>query len=461
MIPNNGITPAREEEFAFTAPVETFAVSIFVRQTTSDIRNAADLSGHLVGVVETNVAVALLQERDDLELRTFADVNDALIALLSGQVEALVYPEPVVLMLARGIGLEHQLKVVGEPLVEIKRAMAVKKSNTELLERLDSAVSRFVMTDEYQQIYVKWYGQPEPFWTATRVALGMGTVLLVTVALLVAWRYRATVRLNKMLSVSVRERQRAEEQIREYAGQLEEMVSERTRELQATQELLVRREKLAALTQLAARIGYELRNPLGVISNAIYYLKMAQPNAEEAIREYHEIVSAEVAVLTKIVSDLQSHGRIRLPNREEVAVRRLVAEVLAEHPVPEGVQVQDRVPSKLPPVYVDHEQIDLVLGTLVANAFQAMPSGGTLTVDAEVLDDMVELSVADTVGGIPTDSKDSLFVPESSAADPRVGIGLAISRGLVEANEGIITVDSEEGQGRVFRVSLPIREDAL
>ncbi len=96
LIPNCGIVEERRQHFAFTSPVETFVVRIFVRQGTAGIYNLGDLAGHRVAVVETNVAVSLLQKQPGVKLRVFSNVHSALFDLLSGDVDALVFPEPVI-----------------------------------------------------------------------------------------------------------------------------------------------------------------------------------------------------------------------------------------------------------------------------------------------------------------------------------------------------------------------------
>ncbi len=97
LIPNSGITPDRAARYAFTAPVEAFVVSIFVRDDTLDIKGADDLRGHKVGVVEFNIGQRLMQDRDDLELVVYRDAETALFGLVAGHVDAMVFPEPVLL----------------------------------------------------------------------------------------------------------------------------------------------------------------------------------------------------------------------------------------------------------------------------------------------------------------------------------------------------------------------------
>lgn len=260
------------------------------------------------------------------------------------------------------------------------------------------------------------------------------------------------------------ERKRAEEALQEYSERLEEMVEERTRELRDAQEQLIRKEKLAVLGQLAGGVGHELRNPLGVISNAVYFLQFTLPDADETTKEYLEIIAEEVRNSAKIVSDLLDFSRTRMPDREEAAVSELVAEVLEKRPPPENVEVITELAPDLPPVFVDPQQMGQVLGNLVTNAYQAMKEGGKLTISAktsevsEKLPKSVAISISDTGCGIPPENMAKLFEPLFTTKARGIGLGLVVSRSLVEANGGSIEMESEVGEGSMFTVRLPIKE---
>lgn len=110
-------------------------------------------------------------------------------------------------------------------------------------------------------------------------------------------------------------------------------------ELRDAQEQLIHKERLAILGQLAGGVGHELRNPLGVISNAVYYLKTTLPDADETTKEYLEMISAEVHDAEKIVSDLLDLSRTKPAESEEIAVSQLVTQVLDSQPPPKKVKV--------------------------------------------------------------------------------------------------------------------------
>ncbi len=258
------------------------------------------------------------------------------------------------------------------------------------------------------------------------------------------------------LARDITERKQAEDALKEYNSRLEIAVEARTRELREAQEQLVRQERLAVLGQLAGGVGHELRNPLTVILTAIYYLKLVQPDADEQIKKYLIMIEKEARTAEKIVSDLLDFARNKSANREPAAVSTLVRSVLERYPVPSSVNVTLELPSNLPPVYIDPRQIEQVLGNLVVNACQAMPDGGKLLLSAGMKGEMAVIAVTDTGTGISPENMRRLFEPLFTTKTKGIGLGLAVSQRLAEANGGRIEVQSESGKGSTFTVSLPV-----
>jgi PAS domain S-box-containing protein len=267
----------------------------------------------------------------------------------------------------------------------------------------------------------------------------------------------------------IAERKRAEQQLASYAEHLAIEVNERTSELRAAQEQLVRQERLALMGQLAGSIGHELRNPLGVISNAVYFLKMAQPDASDKVKEYLTIIENEARTSDKIVTDLLDFTRLKSVDREAVSLSDLVGETLERFPVPSSVAVIRKIPADLPMVYVDSQHMIQVLRNLTVNACQAMVSkiisgisngisvGGTLTFSANFQQEMVCLHIQDTGVGIPAENLPKLFEPLFTTKIKGIGLGLAVSKKLIEANGGRIEVKSEAGVGSTFSIWMPVK----
>ena len=261
----------------------------------------------------------------------------------------------------------------------------------------------------------------------------------------------------------ITERKQAENEIRQLNAELEQRVEDRTRELSAAQEKLVRHEKLVVLGQMSSSVGHELRNPLSVINSAIYYLKMIQPNAAEDVKEYLGIIDQEVHTAEKIITDLLDFSRIKSVDREVVSVSELIRRTLERFPVPESVAVTIEVPPDLPQVFVDVHHMTQVLGNLTVNACQAMTSSnestlivGQLSLYSTVQNDMINITVKDNGAGISAENMNKIFEPLFTTKTKGIGLGLAVSQKLVAANEGRIEVESEAGKGTSFHVYLPI-----
>jgi signal transduction histidine kinase len=244
---------------------------------------------------------------------------------------------------------------------------------------------------------------------------------------------------------------------------LEERVQQRTHSLQQaleqlrqTQEELVRHERLAILGQLAGGVGHELRNPLGVMTNALYYLDLVMTDTPEKVREYMGILKTQIGVAETIVSDLLDFARVRDPQRAEVPVDALIASCLERAHIPDGVQLRKEVSVAVPPAFVDRGQMTQVLLNLVTNAVQAMDSQPQrrLTLAATANGEHVAIEVRDTGVGIPPEDLGRIFEPLVTTKARGIGLGLAVSRSLAHANGGEISVESTPGKGSSFRLVL-------
>ena len=245
-----------------------------------------------------------------------------------------------------------------------------------------------------------------------------------------------------------------------HEGSLEDITERKQAEeaLQDAQEILIRQEKLAMLGQLAGGVGHDLRNPLAVINSAVYYLRSVYSDADETTLETLDIIEKQVDKADAIVSDLLNFARTKKADRKPVPVSTLITAVLAEHSAPDDIQVITEVPADAAAVLVDPRQIEQVLTNLVTNAFQAMSEGGTLRVWITTGAEQVAIAIADTGCGISPENKKKLFEPLFTTKTNGIGLGLVTSKNLVEANGGIIEVESEEGQGSTFSITLPRAE---
>lgn len=241
-----------------------------------------------------------------------------------------------------------------------------------------------------------------------------------------------------------------------YSRHLEELVEERTKALMQSQETLFRQERLAYLGQLAGEVSHELRTPLATIANAGYYLQSILEQSDETVREYLQIIVTEIQRANRIIHNLLDITAIRTADRAWVAILPLINEVLEKNNPPDGINVRiDSLPD-LSRVYVDPEHITQIASNIINNAYQAMPDGGSLTIELQATDDQLRVIFADTGCGITEDRLDKIFEPLVSFNRKGTGLGLPLARNLAELNDGAIQVESTPGQGTRFSLILPI-----
>ncbi|MFQ6080818.1 MAG: PAS domain S-box protein [Candidatus Bathyarchaeia archaeon] len=276
----------------------------------------------------------------------------------------------------------------------------------------------------------------------------------------------------------ITERKKMEEKLKEYAEQLEEKVEERTRELKEAQERLLRSERLAAIGELAAMVGHDLRNPLQAITNAVFvinnmghimsYLRgeaSVPPSIQEwlskeliQLREMVDVIDDSVRYANKVVSDLLDLAKDQEPNPQEIDLNSLIRDVLRTMKISRSVAVTAQLDETLPRCKVDPTQMKRVCFNLITNALQAMPEGGRLTIKSAEKGGIVEVQIMDTGVGIPRQNKEKVFDALFTTKAKGAGLGLAVCKKLVEGHGGSIRVESEVGKGSTFIVRLPIRQ---
>jgi signal transduction histidine kinase len=246
---------------------------------------------------------------------------------------------------------------------------------------------------------------------------------------------------------------------RDYAAALvkERTASLRTAiaDLEQAQARLIRQERLAAVGQLASTVGHELRNPLGVVMNVLYLMEAgAGDDPDSPVRRQLATAKREISAATLIVSDLLDYSAGRQPILAPVQVSELVTEALSVAPPPNGVQlVRDGEPQAT--IDADHDQIRQALLNLITNGYDAMPDGGTLTIAAASAADSVQITVTDTGSGMDEETREAIFTPFYTRKARGIGLGLAVTKRIVEAHHGTITVRSAPSAGSSFTITVP------
>jgi sensor domain CHASE-containing protein/nitrogen-specific signal transduction histidine kinase len=218
-------------------------------------------------------------------------------------------------------------------------------------------------------------------------------------------------------------------------------------------------ERFAAIGELSAMIGHDLRNPLTGIACASYYLRTKHgPSMDKKGIEMLKIIDADVEYSNKIINDLLEYSREIKPELTVTTPNRLLKEALALIKVPKNTQIIDQTLDE-PEIKVDTQKLARAFLNIIKNAFDAMPNGGRLTIKSDELNGDVRLIFTDTGIGMTKETLSKIWSPLFTTKAKGMGFGLSICKRIVEAHNGTISVESEVGKGSTFTLSLPIKSE--
>ncbi len=236
------------------------------------------------------------------------------------------------------------------------------------------------------------------------------------------------------------------------------LIRDQIETINASRAKLVQHEKLAALGQLAAAIAHEVRNPLAVIRSAAQNLRDTVPGDNSDARRACSFITDETDRLASLINSLLAFARPVQISPARVPVAELFERALSlAGDLNSGKHVHVRCAPDLDQgvVNADSELMCQVFVGLVANAIEAVPYGGDVTLEARPRGREVELAVADSGPGVPLELRDRVFEPFFTTRAEGVGLGLAIARQIVEAHGGRIEVGASASGGARFAVILP------
>jgi len=203
-------------------------------------------------------------------------------------------------------------------------------------------------------------------------------------------------------------------------------------------------------------IGHDLRNPLTGISTATYYLKAKYASAmDEKGKEMLKIIEDDIAYSNKIVNDLLEYSRKVDLELQDSTPKSLVEKSLTMLSVPENVQLVNLTEEE-PEMRVDLIKMTRAFTNLIKNAFDAMPSGGSLTIKSRKLDDYVKFTLADTGVGMSKETLEKMWTPLYTTKAKGMGFGLPITKRFIEAHGGSISVTSILNKGTTFKITIPL-----
>ncbi|WP_182867723.1 ATP-binding protein [Rhodopirellula sp. JC639] len=240
------------------------------------------------------------------------------------------------------------------------------------------------------------------------------------------------------------------------AEELERRHHERVQaELNEAKKELVVKTRLAAIGQVSAQVAHEIRNPLGAISNAIYYLKRSPQIDQEKKTQYLELMNHEIGTCNQFINELLDITRRRKLDRRPTRLGDLIERVVSRHQMPPNIDLRVHCIPDPFECCVDGDQFVQVLQNLLNNSMDALQgAGGRIGITARRVDDQDVITVYDSGPGIPAEDRASVFDVLFTTKSSGTGLGLAICKQIVVQHGGSIRV-VDNGDGTEFQIRLP------
>src|SRR5215510_1100500 len=229
-----------------------------------------------------------------------------------------------------------------------------------------------------------------------------------------------------------------------------------------SQEALLRAEKMAAAGRLTASIAHEVNNPLQSVQNCLHIAGREDVSPEKR-QEYFNLAREELERLMKTMQRMLDFYRPGAAKTTDVDLLELLKHVLSLTSQQLGqrhIEVVTDLPESLPVIHAVSSQIQQIFFNLILNAFDAMPGGGTLTIQARAADNGVEMLFEDSGPGIPEEMRNNIFEPFFSTKDGGTGLGLTVSYNIVTSHGGTLDIMDGHGTGACFKLFLPMGENS-
>jgi signal transduction histidine kinase len=270
------------------------------------------------------------------------------------------------------------------------------------------------------------------------------------------------VQMSESLKIKTAEIMSAKEELERLNRSLENRVEARTRELKSAQDELIKKERLAAIGQMSSVVGHEIRNPLAVINNSIYFIKTktnAQPNPEPKVLKHISIIESEIRQANGIIDEILGFARTRELNPKVMSLNNYLEDLTMSFPVPPHVEMIKSFAPENPYVNMDPDEMAQAVRNLIKNGIEVMPESGKIYVRSEMVDAAtVRIDVEDTGCGMPKETAEKIFAPFFTTKARGTGLGLAVVKKVADRHKGRVEVSSVVGKGTCFMIYLPVSQ---
>ncbi|MFH1837445.1 MAG: transporter substrate-binding domain-containing protein [Candidatus Omnitrophota bacterium] len=417
---------------SFSSLIHEVPFAIFVNEDNDHVTSMRSLEGTVVGVRRWSPITPDLDKYDTIKLVKTESVLETLKKLKNREVTAIIVEKNTALYYISKYSIEDIKIVENVAIKQYPYAFAVKRDNKELLEVLDKNIKRVQDTTALEILENRWFGMPDsrsfPWKTVILItSISSGAMLLLSGILWVVF-----------LNITVRSK---------------------TRQIRKMHQKIVEKDKLAVLGKLAGQIAHELRTPLSIIHNSVYLLEKEGPENRDLFKKRLQVLEDKVKLCGNILESILSYSRVKAEILEPVSVKHTVEEVLHDLEIPKKMRTNISFREEVPlTVFMDTHQLYSVIRNLLLNSIQAMDSNGTLSIDVGPSDkgQMITIRVSDTGRGILESARNKIFNLFYSSTITGTGLGLPISKSIIEANNGQLYLSETSDKGSSFIIKLPI-----
>ncbi len=216
---------------------------------------------------------------------------------------------------------------------------------------------------------------------------------------------------------------------------------------------------MSVIGPLIRKVGHELRNRMGVITNSLYFVNVQVGEANEKVQKHLQMIESQAFLASDIIMDFMDFAQPPKPNLRPADFNPVLSSALKQVSPPANVVVNVDVPADLPTLPLDPRKSQRVLQAVLTNALESMPDGGRLTVRVRLQGEALHIAIEDTGVGIPPEHLPRLFDPLFTTKSKGFGLGLPLCRAYTEGLGGTVEVASTEGKGTTVTLVWPVGEE--
>lgn len=347
--------------------------------------------------------------------------------------------------------------VIAHPIEQQKKGM---REEIGLLTEQAGAKERIgtvIVAMNGEQVYKDLETNKRTFFFLAVIIIAVGIIAIIVYVEITAYPLKKLVLATQKVSEGNLE-YKAEVTSQDEIGHLARSFNIMVEKLKETQEKLVMTERLAAAGRLAADVAHEINNPLAIMKNYIYVMMKKKLKPDDPGQQTLAIIDGEIDRVARIITQFNDFYKGSHLPLEEIDIHEPLREVVifCKDGLEENRIVFEERLDATGKVTGNKDKLKQVFINLLKNASEAMPDGGRIVIETARVDGKITLSVADTGTGIDQDVINRIFDPFFSTKGIKgVGLGLAVSYGIIKSLNGDINVESEAGKGTTFRVTLP------